>query len=196
MLSLLTPAQRRVYDFYTKYIKDNWKSPTYSIASDNLWISEPSIYNHIKKLESLGYVTKDNWWNISLSENAKTVRILGNISCWYWIDVIEDEVETIEVPSTMIKPWFSYYWLIAKGDSMIKANIEDNDILIIRQQSDVDNGDIAVVVREDEIVTLKRIYKRPSDVLLKPENDDFPIMILKDCQVRWKLVWVIRSFNS
>jgi repressor LexA len=49
-------------------------------------------------------------------------------------------------------------------------------------------------VKEDDTVTLKRVYKRPNDILLKPENDDFSPILLKDCQVRGKLIGVIRNF--
>ena len=65
---------------------------------------------------------------------------------------------------------------------MIQVGIKSGDTLIIRQQSDVDNGDIGVVVigeyTDDEQVTLKRVYKTPKALILKPENDDFPTQII------------------
>jgi SOS-response transcriptional repressor LexA len=45
-----------------------------------------------------------------------------------------------------------------------------------------------VVVKDDDTVTLKRVFKRSADILLKPENNDFEPMLLKDCQIRGKLV--------
>lgn len=65
---------------------------------------------------------------------------------------------------------------------MKDAGIHDGDILIIRQQSDVDNGDIAVVIlgeyEDDERATLKRVYKTPQAMILRPENDSFPTQII------------------
>lgn len=191
MLKALTLSQKRIYDFYVDYIKKHKESPTYSIAAEYLQISEPAIFKHIKNLEELGYLTKDNGWNIVIDNNQ--VRILGYISCWYWIELIEDDVESIDIPRRMMKPWFNYYALIAKGDSMINANVSNWDILIIRHQSDIESWDIWVVVKDNGDVTLKRVYKRANDILLKPENDDFQSILLQNCEVRGKLVGVIRN---
>ena len=192
MLKPLTPSQKRVYEFYKDYIKKHKESPTYSIASSGIGISESAIFKQIKNLESLWYLSKDSWGNIIYDNNQ--IRVLWYISCWYWIDLVEEDVDIIDVPRKMIKSWFNYYALIAKWDSMINANISDWDTLIIRQQDDIDSWDIWVVVKEDDTVTLKRVYKRPNDILLKPENDDFSPILLKDCQVRGKLIGVIRNF--
>jgi len=66
---------------------------------------------------------------------------------------------------------------------MIQVGIKSGDTLIIRQQSDIDNGDIGVVVigdeyADDEQVTLKRVYKTPKALILKPENDNFPTQVI------------------
>lgn len=57
----------------------------------------------------------------------------------------------------------------AKGDSMINARIYDGDLVFIKRQSEVDNGEIAAVLIENE-VTLKRVYKYPNRLELRPEN--------------------------
>lgn len=82
---------------------------------------------------------------------------------------------------------------------MINAGIDDGDTLVIRQQSDVSDGDIGVVVvweyADDERATLKRVYHTPKALILKPENDDFPTQIITEpSQVRGKLVSVIRNY--
>lgn len=56
-----------------------------------------------------------------------------------------------------------------KGDSMINAHIFDGDVVYIREQPNVENGEIAAVLIGDE-ATLKRVYKYPSKVVLRPEN--------------------------
>lgn len=63
------------------------------------------------------------------------------------------------------------FCLRAKGDSMINARIMDGDIVFIRQQPFVDNGDIAAVLIDNE-VTLKRVYYYKDDNMmsLNPEN--------------------------
>lgn len=63
-----------------------------------------------------------------------------------------------------------------KGDSMINAQINDGDIVFIRQQSDVDNGQIAAVLMDDS-ATLKRVYHMNGGLQLQAENPKYPPMI-------------------
>ena len=193
MFPTLTSSQKKVYDFYKKFYKDNWILPTLSIASLYLGISRPAVFKHIRNLEAHWYISKDHQWNIYFDNNQ--IRILWYISCWCGIDLIEDTIDTIDVPRGMLKSNSNHYALIAKWDSMINANIQDGDILIIRQHSHIESGEVWVVVKDDWLVTLKRVYKRASDILLKPENDDFLPMVINNCEIRWKLVWVIRNFD-
>ena len=69
-----------------------------------------------------------------------------------------------------------------KGDSMINANINDGDIVFIRQQSDVDDGQIAAVLIDDS-ATLKRVYHMRDFVQLQSENPKYPPVIFssKNC---------------
>ena len=62
--------------------------------------------------------------------------------------------------------------LRCKGDSMIGARILDGDIVYIRQQPDVDDGEIAAVLIDNE-ATLKRVYKMPGRLQLRAENPAF-----------------------
>jgi len=59
--------------------------------------------------------------------------------------------------------------LIAKGDSMSGARIYDGDIIFVKKQDTVEDGDIAVILIDDE-ATLKRVYKLNGSLLLKAEN--------------------------
>ena len=72
--------------------------------------------------------------------------------------------------------------LRVRGDSMIGARIMDGDIVFIRAQDDVDDGEIAAVVLNDE-ATLKRVYHIKNGVQLLSENPKYPPMLftLDDC---------------
>ena len=61
------------------------------------------------------------------------------------------------------------FCLRAKGDSMINARIFDGDVVFIKSQPDVENGEIAAVRIGDE-VTLKRVYKYTNRIELRAEN--------------------------
>jgi len=64
--------------------------------------------------------------------------------------------------------------LKVKGDSMINARIFDNDIVIIREQQEVENGEIAAVLFDGEEATIKRIFKDENSITLHAENPTIP----------------------
>jgi repressor LexA len=66
--------------------------------------------------------------------------------------------------------------LRCKGDSMMQAHILDGSLVYIRAQPDVENGDIAAVVIDDE-ATLKRVYKAPDSITLMPENPRYAPLV-------------------
>ncbi|MEA5060392.1 MAG: transcriptional repressor LexA [Candidatus Pelethousia sp.] len=98
--------------------------------------------------------------------------LLGNIACGQPILAVENIEDYILVPENI----HCDFLLRCKGDSMINARILDGDIVMIRHQEDVENGEIAAV-RIDGEVTLKRVYKHPGMVQLMPENPVYPPMI-------------------
>ena len=69
------------------------------------------------------------------------------------------------------------YALICKGDSMINAGIQDGDVVYIRKQQEVENGQIAAVLVDSEEATLKRFYRVNEKVTLNAENPIYPPMV-------------------
>lgn len=108
--------------------------------------------------------------------------IVGRISCGNGV-VAYEEIERYEpIP----KQWVAggdYFLLRAKGDSMINARINHGDILLIRRQPDVENGQIAAVLIGDEAV-LKRIYRDGDQLRLHSENPAYPTIYAPPAEVR------------
>lgn len=102
---------------------------------------------------------------------VKKFPMLGDIACGNPI-VANQEYETFVEASDSIKADFC---LTAKGDSMINARIFDGDVVFIKEQPTVRNGEIAAVVIENE-VTLKRVYLYPNRIELRPENPTYPVL--------------------
>lgn len=106
----------------------------------------------------------------------KKFPLLGEVSCGIPKFANEDRDSYI-MAGTEIKADFC---LIAKGDSMINARINDGDIIFIRKQDTVENGEIAaVVVNNDNEALLKRFYYYSDKglLILKPENPAYEDMI-------------------
>ena len=97
----------------------------------------------------------------------KKLPMLGNVPCGIPTFAQEDYETYIDVDSDINAD----FCLTAQGDSMINARIFDGDILFVKKQSIVDNGEIAVVLIEDE-ATVKRVYydKENNIITLLPEN--------------------------
>ena len=60
---------------------------------------------------------------------------------------------------------------------MINVGIHEGDLLLIRQQNDVDSGDIAVVAVNEDDATLKRVIKKENALILQPENPAYETKI-------------------
>lgn len=105
--------------------------------------------------------------------------MLGEISCGVPKFTNEDRESYVDA-GTDVKADFC---LKAKGDSMINARIHDGDIVFIRRQDIVENGEIAaVVVNNDSEATLKRFYyyRERSTLILKPENPAYEDLIFQN----------------
>lgn len=63
-----------------------------------------------------------------------------------------------------------YFALRVTGDSMNAARIEDGDVIIVRRQDEVENGELAVVMVGDDDATMKRFYSTDSTVTLMPQS--------------------------
>lgn len=109
--------------------------------------------------------------NVEPMPQTKTVPILGDIACGAPI-LAQENYEGVAVVDGRVHADFA---LRCVGDSMINAHIFDGDLVFIRQQPDVDNGQIAAVAIDNE-ATLKRVYKYNNRIELRPENPLFPVL--------------------
>lgn len=104
---------------------------------------------------------------IPVPEMAK-IPLLGSIACGAPILAEEHIEEYVDLP----KHVRADFALTCKGDSMINARIFDGDIVYVRQQATVDNGQIAAVLIDGE-ATLKRVQLYEDHISLEPENPQY-----------------------
>lgn len=108
--------------------------------------------------------------------SGKTVPLIGDIACGTPILADENIEKEVRLPEDISAD----FCLRCKGDSMINARIYDGDIVFIRQQPSVENGEIAAVLIDDTAdiaeTTLKRVYIYDSKVMLVAENPKYPPM--------------------
>lgn len=110
---------------------------------------------------------------LELIEHAKfyEIPLLGDIACGSPILAEQNFLGTVKVDARFRVD----FALICKGDSMINARIYNGDTVYIRQQPDVENGEIAAVLIDNE-ATLKRVYKFEDYIELRPENTNYDVL--------------------
>ena len=146
----------------------NWKAGRYTPKADKLQKIADFFGVSVEYLmtgENEKQPTLSNIYPIEL----KRFPLLGNIACGVPKYTNEDR-ESYVMAGTDIKADFC---LKASGDSMVNARILDGDIVFVRKQDMVENGEIAaVVVNNESEATLKRVfyYKEQSLLILRPEN--------------------------
>jgi len=125
---------------------------------------------------------------------TKRIPILGEIACGEPI-YANEEYESYALTDASLDADFC---LRAKGDSMTGARILDGDIVFIRSQNAVDNGEIAAVIIGDE-ATLKRVYYYPDDekLILSAENPKYaPLVYVGEELSQIKIIGKAISFQS
>ena len=120
-------------------------------------------------IDSEGYIKSENI--IPLPKMNK-VPLLGTIACGEPILATENIECDVDIPEDI----HADFALRCKGDSMVDARILDGDIVYIRQQPTVDNGEIAAVLIDDE-ATLKRVYLSQNMVQLVACNPKYQPMV-------------------
>lgn len=144
----------------------NMKRDRILLLADALKVTPGFIMGLDENPDTLNIFSFDNIHPIA----TQKIPMLGEIACGEPVFANEDRESYVEA-STEIKADFC---LKAKGDSMIGARIMDGDIVFIRNQPSVENGEIAAVIIDNE-ATLKRVYYYPekNTLILKPENSKY-----------------------
>lgn len=111
------------------------------------------------------YVTKKD----ALGNPVVSLPLVGTVKAGYNYLAQENWVGTVDVETSLVGDGKDYFALKVKGDSMAPVFIE-NDIVIIKKQNDCENNEFAVVIINGDEGTLKKIKKTDSGIILQPLN--------------------------
>ncbi len=127
---------------------------------------------------------------------ALEIPVMGRIAAGTPIEAISEVSHHVAVPGSMLSRAGQHYALEVRGDSMIEAGINDGDVVVIREQSTAENGDIVVALIEGQEATLKRFRRRGDMIALEAANPAYETRVLRADQVRvqGRLVGLIRSY--
>ncbi len=108
--------------------------------------------------------------NLTLLEPMRKIPLVGEIACGTPILAEENIEDWVDLPRQI----HADYALTCRGESMVGAGIFDGDVVYIRQQPEVQNGQIAAVRVDEDTATLKRFYREGGTVTLVAENPAIP----------------------
>ena len=122
----------------------------------------------------------------------ESVPLVGRIACGQPITAEENLEGRVSIPTE----WHATFTLMCEGDSM-EPRIKDGDLVAIRKDVQVENGQIAAVRIGDE-ATLKHVYLHPDYIELRPENPSYPSIIrrqeeMNDVTIEGKAVGLCRG---
>lgn len=202
MKTPLTQKQKEVLDFIQSFAKKKGYGSSLKEVQEAMdFTSHSTAQFHVNQLVEKGFLKKSSGVARGFEplnrEEVVEVPILGDVPAGGPREAIqEDDPEIREIPKSMLKGDDKRHYLLrVKGDSMIEKHILDGDLVLIREQTDFDNGDIVVIADEDWKVTLKEVIKEKTHVTVKPANPKYQIYTLQlgNCQIVGKKVGLIRE---
>jgi repressor LexA len=213
----LTTRQERMLEFIQRHIRETGYPPTIREIGEEVGISSTSVVNYnLNVLQDKGYIERARETSRGLRIIARgaaeaqyapveeyTVPIAGSIAAGEPLllpdtDFSLTDYETITLTRDILPPEPELFALKVKGESMIDALVNDGDIVVLRRQSQANNGEMVAAWLVDESeTTLKRFYweKDANRVRLQPANPTMdPIYVHPgNLEIKGKVVAVIRQ---
>ena len=179
---MITKRQKQVLDFINSFQNKHRYAPSYKEIVKHLGLSSVSTaHYHVKALESLGLLRKGENQpraiNVYKNEALISIPLLGTIAAGEPIEAVKEK-ETIAVPKSKLPQNGDFYALRVAGNSMIDENINDGDIVLVKNQNTAENGQKVVALIDNQEATLKRFYKEKGHIRLQPANKNIEPIIL------------------
>ncbi len=184
-----TQRQKEILDYIVSFIERHGYEPSYTQIARYFGLSsKATIAKHVASLERRGLLSRRRTDEGSFCLNVEEatgdqvceVPLLGRIAAGAPIEAVED-TGAISIPRFLlgrVRP-SEVYALRVVGDSMIDEHICDGDYALIENRVDARNGEIVVALIDGERATLKRFFRHPSEIELRPANSQLaPIRLL------------------
>jgi repressor LexA len=210
----LSSRQQQMLKFIQDFVDENGYPPTIREIGKALRISSTSVVNYnLNILQAKGFILRNR--DISrgvrlvgtkVQPGSLTIRvpILGRIVAGEPAPVPDDDFsplnvdESIALTRDIVQEQGTIYALQVKGDSMIDALVHDGDIVVMKRDPDVKDGDlVAAWLKTEKETTLKRFYweKDKNRVRLQPAHPTMkPIYVNPgNLEIQGKVIAVIRQ---
>lgn len=125
------------------------------------------------------------------------VPILGRVAAGEPL-YADQHVEGVQMTPKSDIEGGEYFWLRVSGDSMLGAHIREGDLVLVRRQECLENGQIGVVVVNGDEATIKRVYVNGGQCVLMPENPAYQPKVYpaREVQIVGEAITVIHRLNG
>ncbi|MGE7113869.1 transcriptional repressor LexA [Lysinibacillus sp. NPDC047702] len=164
--------------------------------------SSSTVHGHLARLEQKGFIRRDPTKPRAIEilepedsiqkQNVIHVPLVGKVTAGSPITAIENIEEYFPLPDTYGTSEDQLFMLEIMGESMIEAGILDGDLVIVKQKSTADNGDIVVAMTEEDEATVKRFFKEKNHFRLQPENSTMEPIIVDQVSILGQVVGLYR----
>lgn len=201
----LTPRQSDILEVVRSYVQENNCPPTEREISARVGISRNAVRRHLATLAERGHILageKGRKRQLQLAQMPRmvSVPVVGSVRAGQPLLAIEHQEGMMAVDANLLgrgREAKEAFLLRVRGDSMIDAGIEEDDLVLVRRAERVRNGEI-IVARIGDETTVKRFYRIAGTVILEPANKQHQPIVVKDPQeltIEGRVVALIRSFN-
>ena len=201
----LTTKQQSVLDFIISFKRAKLSSPSYRDIAEGLnYKHVNSVFQIVKHLEKTGCLSVEGRRNIEVlvgdeygeieESNVYNIPILGSVSAGLPL-FTESGAALGYVSSTsyMIENPRDMFFVKVNGDSMINANIQHEDMLLVRKTNIAKHRDIVIALIDQNETTCKRLMLENGRSYLKPENDNYPIIESESLEIQGVVEKLIRN---
>lgn len=137
-------------------------------------------YEMMKKISEIFSVSMDYLYG-QQNTNPTRIPVYGSVAAGIPLEAIQDIEDYEEITEDMARSG-EYAALKIKGNSML-PRFTPGDVVIVKLQDDVDNGDIAIVMVNGDEATCKKIKKTPEGIMLISTNPDYEPMFYSNQEI-------------
>ncbi|MBO4848802.1 MAG: repressor LexA [Clostridia bacterium] len=189
----------RIKDYIESYYERYSSTPTFREIAASMKIAVSSAHRYLVAMADRDMVSYENGILSTpkiemMSPEVRPAAIVGSIPCGM-PEEREAQIEEYLPLSVSVFGKGDFYALRASGDSMIEAQIDDGDLVIIREQQTANIGDIVVALTDEDKNTLKRLRfdEERQSYYLHPENKDMEDIYVSDLRVQGVATHVIKA---
>lgn len=193
----LNPKALQILEYIRDRLEDGLPPSVREICAALEIKSTSTAHKYLGELQERGLIEKGSRLNRAITlpdDRSIRVPLVGTVTAGQPILAVEEIEGYIPYRSRSLHSR-DLFALRVRGDSMINVGILDGDIIIIRQTSTAENGDIVVALIEDE-ATVKRFYKEKGHYRLQPENDTMEPIIVDSVSILGRVVSLIREYEA